>query len=410
MSYQTKWIVGILLAGMAAAGLIVWFVLLSGPSAEPAGNANSPTFGTSDTRSTTGSTQVGDTSTGEPVISSGVSTQKIFKITDGPVAGAALLVTTRPTTTVARFVLASNGHILDLPLDTPGAVPRAISNTTIPGITGVLWSEQGRGALMQYIDSDALKTAHFALPAAASTSSTPVRVQFLPAGVMSPAVSPDGVSVAYLIKTAAGADGYTAKADGTGAKKVFSLPFSQLLLSWPSTDTLLAGTAPAAGVPGAVFSINAKTGGSSALLYASGVTATANRTFGTIVYQTADSSTRATYARDTKTGLSKALSFDPLPEQCAWSIASSTTLYCAAPLSAVPANYLDLWHAGVAGVADGIIAFDFSTGRSYLAAAPGGSEGGEESNIAELAVSPDDKYLLFVRKGDRSLWAVRLSQ
>jgi hypothetical protein len=84
-------------------------------------------------------------------------------------------------------------------------------------------------------------------------------------------------------------------------------------------------------------------------------------------------------------------------------------MYCAAPLQYVPPAYLDLWHQGAASVADALFSFDVSTGKSEILAAPGGAEGGVESDIAELAVSPDDHYLLFVTRGDRSLWGVRLS-
>jgi len=402
-----KWIAGIVGAGIVAALLIVWLVLLSGPSAAPVETATTPSFGTGNTQTSVTNDQRQTTNDQIQILQTNTN-QKIFKVTDGPVAGATLLITTRPTTTVARFVLATNGHIMDVALDTPGAVAKAVSNTTIPGIVSALWSEGGQGALLQYLDAGALKTAHLALPAPAATSSRAVRVQFLPIGAANIAVSPDGASIAYLIKTAAGSDGYTAKADGTGSKKLFSLPFSQLLLSWPAQNTLLAQTSPAAGVPGAVFSINAKTGDTTPILYASGVTAIADRLFSKVVYQTADSS-RNTYVRDTKTGLSKALSFDPIPEQCVWSNVSSTLLYCAAPLMAVPANYLDIWHTGEAAASDGILTFDLNAGRSQIAAAPGGEDGGEESNIAELALSPDDRYLLFIRKGDRSLWGVRLN-
>lgn len=409
MTTQLKWIAVIVGAGIVAALLIVWFVLLSGPSATPNSTATDNSFGTSNTVTNTSVTQTTDTNTAQPVISTGISAQKVFKVAEGPIAGATLLLTTRPTTTIARFVLAQNGHILDLALDTPGAVSKAVSNTTIPGITNVVWSEQGRGALLQYTDIGAIKTAHFALPDPAATTTQLVRVQFLPSNIASLAASPDGASVAYLIKTSAGADGYTAKADGTGAKKLFSIPLSQILLSWPSTDTLLAQTAPSTGISGVVFSVNTKTSGVSPLLYGAGVTATADKTFSKIVYQTADSA-RNTYVRDTKTGLSKTFSFDPLPEQCAWSIFSLTTLYCAAPFSSVATNYLDLWHAGQASPADTLLKFDTATSRSQILATPGGQDGGEASNIVEMSVSPDDHYLLFIRKGDRSLWAVRLTQ
>src|SRR3989344_9083519 len=50
--------------------------------------------------------------------------QKIFKIAEGPVAGATFIQTQNPTTTLARYAMADNGHVFDLGIDMPGAVAR----------------------------------------------------------------------------------------------------------------------------------------------------------------------------------------------------------------------------------------------------------------------------------------------
>ncbi len=403
MANNWKIISGIVGAGIVASGLIIWLVFFNTP--EPTAEVL-PEFGTSETRSSVSVESLGGTNIEQPAVQN-ISTQKVFKISNGPVAGATLIDTTRPTSTIARFVMATNGHAFDFSIDTPGAVAKSISNTTIPGIVRVAWSEGGRGALLQYIDLETIKTAHFALPAAAATTSPSVRIQFLPAGARSVAVSPDGASVAYLLKTQNGSDGYTARADGANAKKLFSLPLTQLLLSWPSQGTLLAQMPAAAGVVGIVFSVDAKTGAATALLSGQGLTATANRIFSFMVYQTNDSS-RITYFQNLKTGASQSLSYSPMPELCRWSLVSSTTLHCATPTSYVEPSYLDLWHLGVASVASSLVSYDLSVGRSTILATPGSSDGGEQADIAEIAVSQSDNYLLFIRKSDRSLWGVRL--
>lgn len=406
MNLNWKIIGAIIAAGVAAAGLIIWVVYYRTPTLNPVQTPNS-TFGTSDTRTTTGVTPSQE-SEALPVVTQ-VPGQTIFKITDGPVAGATLVTTTNPTSTIARFVLATNGHTFDLLLDSPGAIPKAISNTTIPGIVNAAWSQQGRGVLLQYLDQETTKTAHLALPPPAATTS-PVRIQFLPSNISSLAVSPDGANVGYLVRTASGSDGYTSRADGASAKKLFSLPLSHIQLLWPAQTTLLAQSASAAGVAGVVFSINSATGAAAPLIYAPGITATADRSFSRVVYQTAAEDTRVSYSQDLKTGLSRRLSFNPIPELCVWSLATSTVMYCAVPLSYVEPNYLDLLHFGVDGGAMSIVSFDLATGRSTVVSTPGGSEGGEAASIAQLSVSPREDYLLFVRKGDRSLWAVRLSK
>ena len=403
MNNNFKIILGIIGAGIVAAGAILWLVYFQTPTLGT--NITEQPFGTGNTQNNTSVTTPGVTdipTTETP------GTGKIFKIADGPVAGATLIDTTRPTSTIARFVLQTNGHAFDLMLDSPGAVPKSISNITVPGIKKVSWSGGGTGALMQYIDIETIKTVHFALPPVTSTTTVPVRVQFLPGNIASLAVSPDGASVAYLLKTAKGSDVYTARADGGGAKNIVSLPLSEIALSWPEQGTLLAGSAPASGVTGAIFSIDARTGAYAPLMFAQGITAIADRAFGRIVYQT-EGADHTTYSRNIKTGLSSPLSFSPVPELCVWSLATSTTMYCAVPFSYVKTNYLDLLHMGVAGPAQSIVGYDLTRLRSTIIAVPGGTaDGGEQADIAELAISKSERYLLYIRKSDRSLWAVRL--
>jgi hypothetical protein len=403
----TNWkgITGILGVAVVAAGIVIWLFYFNTPG--PTEESPTPSFGVSDTRVTTSPGEDLTTNEELPLVSN-TSAKKIFKVADGPIAGATLIETTRPTSTIARFVLATSGHTFDLLLDSQGAVPKAISNTTIPGVVSVAWSERGRGAILQYVDQDAVKTAHLALPPAGATTTSPVRIQFLPTGITSLAVSPDGASVAYLLRTEQGSDGYTARADGASARKAFSLPLSQIQLSWPSSASLLAATAPAATIAGVVFSINSTSGSVTPLVFGEGITATANRTFSHVVYQTAGAE-RASYAQNVRTGLARPLSFDPLPELCTWSLATSTTLYCATPLEYVPPNFIDILHLGFNQVPMSIVSFDVAQGRSKMVATPGSDDGGEGSDIAELSLSTNEKYLLFIRKGDRSLWAVRLN-
>jgi len=400
-------------------GVLVVLLLIAGYSLLRGGSGSLQTpgtgnFGTGENRNVTVTSPQGTAANPEGqeiTYGSGGAVQNVFKINDGPVMGATLMQYGRPTTTVARFVMQDSGHVFDLPLDSPGSVARAVSNTTIPGLSTATFSERGNGLILQYLDNGVVKTVHLGFPPATTTITTSgaVKLQFFPNGLSQVAVSPDGVSAAYLVQTTGGVDGYIAKADGTGNKKLFSLPLTQLLLSWPSASTMLAQSTSAAGVAGVVFSIDAKSGNTLPLIYAPGITATADKDFGTVVYQTVGTN-RAAYARDTKTGNNIPLSFSPSPEKCVWSTVASSTMYCAAPLGYTEPNFLDFWYQGTGSVADSIFGFNVRTGASNIAAAPGSRDGGEQSDIAELAVSPDDKYLLFIRKGDRSLWGVRLTQ
>jgi len=263
---------------------------------------------------------------------------------------------------------------------------------------------------MQYIDSGTIKTVYLGFPAATTTNVIlPTRIQFLPDNIEDLAVSPDGKSVVYLLKTTGGTDGYITKDDGTSGKKIFSLPLSQILISWPAANNLLAYSKSAAGVEGVAFSIDTKSGVVTPLVEAQGLTALANTTFTKVIYQTIqDNSDRASYMHDTKSGLESKVAFNPFPEKCLASGVATSTMYCAAPLQNIGAGYLDAWHLGQASAGDTIYSFNLNTNIGQILVIPGTIDGGVASDILEMAQSPDGRYLSFTTKGSRTLWGVRL--
>src|SRR3989344_6619966 len=150
MNYKTYIYFGI--AALVAL-LGVWFLFFSGSSNTPTTAPNTTTSG--ETRTTTVGTQA-ETQTNVPSASgpaaSGTAGGIIFKIDNGPVAAATFMQTTRPTTTIARYVMQENAHVFDPAVDTPRAGARSVSNTTVPGITQAQWAAGGTTALLQYID------------------------------------------------------------------------------------------------------------------------------------------------------------------------------------------------------------------------------------------------------------------
>ncbi|HWB33801.1 MAG TPA: hypothetical protein VG753_00555 [Candidatus Paceibacterota bacterium] len=402
-----------LLGGIIAILLVAWsaWFLFFKNSAPPLASQGTSSFGVGDDRTITVTSSSGsDTGTNTVTSLPAVSGQTIFKISDGPVTTATLIQTFNPTTTLARYVLQENGHVFDQVLDSAGAVPRAISNTTIPGTMRGVWLG-GSAVVLQYLDGATIKSVYLGFPPPATTTAPatrPVHITFLPDNIEDLASSPDGASIAYLLTTAAGADGYTAKADGSNSKKLFSMPLSDFLITWPSASTLLLQTKNSSDASGAAFSVNAQSGGIVPLLYDSGLSAIANRTFSQIVYRTSDNG-GSTYVHAVQAGTDTSLSFDPIPEKCVWSAVAAPVMYCAVPFQGLPANYLDLWHQGIASLADTIFSFNTVTGDSVVVASPGTDDGGVLSDIAEMNIAPDDSYLVFIKKGDRSLWGVRLT-
>jgi hypothetical protein len=382
-------------------------------------NPVSAGFGVGDNRSVTVTPSTPSESNVLEAPATGANNQPVFQIAAGAVAGATLIDLVGPvaTTTVARYVKQENGHVFEVSLDVPGALPRTLSNTTIPGVTQALWvGERGSGVILQYLSGGVIKSAYLgfapATTTATTTSSRPNKIQFLPDNLRGLAVSPNGTRVAYLLQTANGIAGYTAASDGSGSAQLFSLPLAQITVSWPSPAALLVVTKAARGVPGMAFSVNTSSGLVTPLIRADGLTATANASFSHLVYQAAPAGAPApsSYARNVQTGAERPLSFDPYPEKCWWGSAATTTLYCAAPLEYVPANYLDLWYFGAASVPDSIFAYDLTVGDSTVIAVPGSDDGGGASDIVEIELSTIERYLGFIDRSSRTLWGIKLKE
>lgn len=396
------WALGIIAAVVLVIAVIALISRGKGGDAPP---AQQGTFGSGAPEEGGGTTAI--VRTAPPLISAqdGGSSDApmVFKIADGPIAAATFVQTYHPTTTVARYLSARDGHMFDLIIDSAGAIPQPLSNITIPGITSAMWAATST-VVGQYLSGTTVKTLTI-LVSAATSSDARVSLRFLPDNLSGIAVSPDGSSLAYLKRTDAGSTAYVAKKDGTGEKTLFTLPFRDVVLSWPSPLTLLAYTKSHAGAPGAVFAAHAQTGAVSTLFYGTGVTATANPSFSHVLYQLNGGSGAIAFAEAQKTGASVAA--DPLlyPEKCTWSRIASTTAYCSAPADAQSADYLDLWHAGLASAPDALYMFNAGTGVATAIALPAR---GVAADIISIALSPDERYLSFITKGDRTLWGVRL--
>ena len=228
---------------------------------------------------------------------------------------------------------------------------RAFSNTTIPGIENAIWagttgqaeSNIGSAVLLQYLDSGLTKTVFVGFPSATSTATSSVRQKCRFKSTFCRTISSRSprrpTAGAWRICSAPKTvqTGYIAKNNGTASRVLFTLPLSQVTLSWPSPNVLLVVSKPDAASPGIAFSVSTKSGAVSQLLFAQGLSAIADAAFSTIIYQTTNGS-RQTYTHSIATGKDQALSHQPIPEMRVEPTASSTLL-CAAPITAVPDNF-----------------------------------------------------------------------
>ena len=412
-----------IVVGIIAALLVLIFVVLAfrgkGTSSQTGSNGSFGGGGSTVSVGTSGS-NANSLPSFSASSASGASTQLVFKIADGPVISGVLIDTSAPTTTFARYLTAEDGHILDLALDTEGAAPRIVSNTTIPGIENAIWTNTGNGVVVQYLDSGSLKSAHISLPAATTTPQSgaapqPTSISFLPDNIISLAVSPSGSMLAYLVANkSGGSDGYLSNTDGSNAKKTFSLPLTQVVISWPATTTVFAQSKSASGIAGIALAIQTKTGTVSPMLYGNGLTVAPSPALNYMLYRTDDGAAASLFSEKVSSNATASISplpglQAPFPETCVWGTMATTSIaYCAAPAQTLPESYLDLWYRGQASLPDALVTINPISGATALVATPGTRDGGETSDMINLSISKGGAYLSFVSKDGAALWGVHL--
>lgn len=327
---------------------------------------------------------------------------KLFQIHDRPIVN--FVVLNRAGHTYARFIEQGSGHVYEYDFATKAKI--RISNTSVPGIQSATWAQDGNTVAFQYLEDGVVRTAVGTLTAS-STEGSFAKITFLPAGLGSIALSPQGDLIAYV--GSRGEDGavFVAQKDGSGARLVFTSPLSRWLLSWKSSDALVAET-PLSTSGGVAYSINPKTGARKLLHTTSGP-------FGGLVpaadgttYLYTPSWSQGTTRLDTKSG-SEFLAFamNTIPEKCSF-IATSTDYALCGVSGGSDASILtkfENWLRGEGLVRDYVYVTNFKA--SYWAPVTTDRDVGDQVLDIEHIESGFD-FAAFKEKQGQTLFGIRL--
>lgn len=368
--------------------------------------------------------------TGTPSLPTGVTAATIpllRKLSDTPVT-AFMIGTTKQGTDgsavpYARFMERATGHVFEIPLTLLNQAVK-ISNTTIPRIQETRWAPDGRYIAIRYYDE---KTEHVATYLArlafASTTvenelhleetvsaSTTLQGVFLENDIAELTFSPDGSSLFYLLHTAQGGRGYVRSLDKKTNTLVFSSPLNELLPTWDNPNTIVLTTKPAASIPGYVFSINLKTHAiDNTLSEVSGVTARSDIEHNHVIFFSTQENVPLLRLLNLSTGAISGLQLSTLPEKCVLSKREQNVLYCAAPTKVPTGEYPDIWYRGETTYPDIIWKINIETGSQDIVVVPGEAVG-KAIDAVNLALSPDEDFLLFTDKQDGILWSLKLRE
>lgn len=353
--------------------------------------------------------------TGEPI-----SVPVLRMISETPVGGYG--VSTTPQTSVVRWMDRGRGNVYET--DGFSLDVRTLSNTVVPRVFESIWNRNLTaviGTMLENSDGEA-RTLYAEIVArkldSASTTASVNPDEFteyelkgknMPNNILAYAASPRRDSVFLLIEENGRAVGYTATFSGSSMKRVADMPFMQVNIEWPETDTVAITTKGSAEHPGYLYLLNLRTG---ALRKAAGplpgLSAKVSRDAKyAILSATGSGQNVVTSVFDLTQSKGTDAVIRTLADKCVWGNFYKELVYCAVPSNLDQAVYPDDWYRGNVSTNDRIWQVNAKTGETNLVS----SLPMEEEILIDgynLTLDEKDAFLFFMNKRDLSLWSLDL--
>jgi len=323
----------------------------------------------------------------EPEIS-GALEARLIRLTDFPVISAAL----NKNEDKIFFYKKEGGDLFSS--DFKGENKEKVSNLTIIGISEAMWSPLKDRAAVFYLDQETKKGfLHL------GTSSVAV----LPQDIHSFSWSPDGKSLAYLIKRNSEADLIIADSSGKNPKTVFRTPLVETNLQWITTDKIAFETAPSGLTEGFLFLYSRGSGTLNKIISGFGITSLWSPDGKKIITAStkAEGKNLNTVLYDSSGQEIWTPALTTLPEKCAWF--SAKELICAVPRSISPrAIWPDGYLRGEIFTSDRVVILDSDKKTIQEIFNEGNFD------ITNLLITKDQSYLVFADRRDGTLWSLKL--
>ena len=297
-----------------------------------------------------------------------------------------------------RYIARENGHVFSSDLD--GASEQKLVNVTVLETFDAIWTPKRERAAMFYHESGAVKKFLNGV-----ASGTPSRI--MPQETTSLDWSPDGLSLAYLLRRASDTALVIANADSQKPATVFSTPIPDFTIRWVSKNTILLISRPSGLAPSIVmrFDVTSR----KATLIRSGaegiVLAPIPDGSGFLFSQSSNggrAETLSLYAL--KDGAASPINLVTIAEKCAFS-KDSKKLYCGVPEGGLPSPMPDEWYKGAVSFSDRIVEIDLATNQMKTV-----MENAEAIDVVSPFAAPDGQYLFFQNKKDGTLWRLTLKE
>ena len=338
---------------------------------------------------------------------------KLFKITENPVAGGSFA--TLNGSSSAFYVDRSTGHLYRVLLDTKQV--ERITNTTIPLTQDMFWGSDGKNirVVLRSLKNDNINNfsgfIKLATPSTATSTFTGGEIKGgnWPEGIIDLAVSPNKKQLFTLRKVKSGFAGIVSDWDLKNAKTIFTSNNNEWLVSWPTQNSILLTTKPAANLLGLVYRIDTKTGKQTNLLNnINGLTTNLSPDGQKLLYSESQGNSLNTKILNLKNNKTEVLNLKTLPEKCSWS-KESKILYCAVPNIIRSAKYPDQWYRGELSFSDSLWQLNTETGETKLLINTETSNlSASAIDIVNIFLNDKENTIFFTNKVDGTLWSFEI--
>jgi hypothetical protein len=209
-----------------------------------------------------------------------------------------------------------------------------------------------------------------------------------------------------VLETPAGSDIESLTSDGKNIKTLFTSSVASWVPHLSSGKYYLA-SAPSGESAGAGYEI--KSGTLVRVLAPRTGFQALFQTDGPLVVVTGGSKNALTLSMyDLKNGGMLDMPVGTLAQKCAWAAGRSALLICAIPKSVPPGLYPDDWLLGITHTDDDL--YEINTDTGAVTRVFNLSESGSGPfDVAQVHLSDDGSYFLFVNRNDQTLWSAKLT-